>query len=133
MKQRRFLHQITAVGAGQRAPVDEMQWSSRNDEDLALPGNRGGDGVPDQTPNGRAELISSHGTIREVVSFYRVGDIVTGSAAKSKLETVRVRLLGGPQRAVAILVSAEATAKGGNPRPSIDAFVAVGRELGVVN
>jgi exosortase A len=75
-------------------------------------------------PNGRAELISSHGTIREVVSFYRVGNIVTGSAAKAKLETVRVRLLGGPQRAVAILVSAEAIAKGGNPRPSIDAFVA---------
>jgi hypothetical protein len=40
-----------------------------------------------------------------------------------KLETVRVRLLGGPQRAVAVLVAAEAPADAISPRPALDAFV----------
>jgi len=60
-------------------------------------------------PDGRAERIASHGLVREVVSFYRVGGIVTGSAAAVKLETMRVRLFGGSQRAVAVLVSAPPT------------------------
>lgn len=66
---------------------------------------------------GRAERIASHGMEREVVSFYRVGDILTGSALGVKLETMKVRLLGGPQRAVAVLVSSES-------RAAIDAFLA---------
>ena len=56
-----------------------------------------------------------------MVTFYRVGDIVTGSQAAVKLETARVRLLGGPQRAVAVLVSAPGRADG--RRPAIDAFL----------
>jgi hypothetical protein len=35
-----------------------------------------------------------------------------------------VRLLGGPQRAVAVLVSAPAPADEVSPRPAIDAFLA---------
>ena len=100
--------ELIGFGQGAAGPGSGWSWSA--------------DG--EAPPQGRAELISSHGTIREVVSFYRVGNIVTGSAAAAKLETVRVRLLGGPQRAVAILVSAEAISKGADPRPSIDAFVA---------
>ncbi|WP_114951100.1 exosortase A [Sphingosinicella terrae] len=73
--------------------------------------------------NGRAERIASHGVVREVVSFYRVGDIVTGSGLGVKLETMRRRLLGGPQRAVAVLVSARAPAAGLSPRPAIDDFL----------
>jgi exosortase A len=73
---------------------------------------------------GRAERIASHGSVREVATFYRVGNILTGSPAQVKLETVRTRLLGGPQRAVAILVSAEAPAEGASPRPAIDSFLA---------
>jgi exosortase A len=80
-----------------------------------------GDSAP--PAEGKAELIGSHGKVREVASFYRVGDIVTGSATRVKLETVRVRLLGGPQRAVAVLVAAEAPADGLSPRPAIDAFL----------
>ncbi|TFI58194.1 exosortase A [Sphingomonas parva] len=72
-------------------------------------------------PSGRAERIASHDDVREVVSFYRVGRILTGSAAAVKLETARVRLLGGPQRAVAVLVSAPARPDG--TRPAIDAFL----------
>lgn len=74
-------------------------------------------------PGGRAERIGSHGVAREVVSFYRVGDVLTGSGARVKLETMKVRLLGGPQRAVAVLVSARAPATGLSPRPAIDDFL----------
>jgi exosortase A len=73
--------------------------------------------------SGKAERIASHGLEREVVSFYRVGSVLTGSPAAVKLETVKVRLLGGPQRAAAVLVSAPAPAKGVSPRPAIDAFL----------
>ncbi|MES2444749.1 MAG: exosortase A [Pseudomonadota bacterium] len=44
---------------------------------------------------------------RETVTWYRVGTVLTGSDKRVKLETLRVRLFGGPQRAVAVLVSAE--------------------------
>ena len=74
-------------------------------------------------PSGRAERIASNGALREVVSFYRVGRILTGSPAAVKLETMKVRLLGGPQRAVAVLVSAQAPAEEVSPRPAIDAFL----------
>jgi exosortase A len=76
---------------------------------------------------GRAERIGSRGRAREVASFYRVGSVLTGSSARVKLETVRTRLLGGPQRAVAILVAAEPPADGISPRPAIDSFL---RDLG---
>jgi exosortase A len=74
-------------------------------------------------PSGKSERIFSNGIVREVASFYRVGGIVTGSPAEVKLETMRVHLLGGPQRAVAVLVSAEERAGQGSARPAIDAFV----------
>jgi len=97
------------VGYGQGAVASQGAWSWAADAEAP--------------PRGKAERISSHGTIREVASFYRVGDILTGSAAAVKLATVRARLLGGPQRAVAVLVSAEAPAAGVDPRPAIDAFL----------
>jgi exosortase A len=75
-------------------------------------------------PNGRAELLASHRMTREVVSFYRVGDTLSGSAMAVKLETMRTRLFGGPQRAVAVLVSSEAPGAGLSARPAIDDFLA---------
>jgi EpsI family protein len=51
--------------------------------------------------NGRLDRIATHGIVREVATFYRVGDILTGRGIEAKLETTRVRLIGGPQRAVA--------------------------------
>jgi exosortase A len=74
-------------------------------------------------PNGRAERIASNGVAREVLSFYRVGNVLTGSGVEVKIETLRTRLLGGPQRAVAILVSAEDSAAGVSARPAIDDFI----------
>ncbi len=74
--------------------------------------------------DGRAEQIASQGVVREVVTFYRVGQVLTGSGMRVKAETMRSRLLGGPQHAVAVLVAARAPATGVDPRPAIDAFLA---------
>jgi exosortase A len=103
------------VGYGQGAADEDGAWSWT--ADTAPP------------PGGRAERIGSNGRVREVASFYRVGAVLTGSAARVKLETVRVRLLGGPQRAVAVLVAAPAPADAISPRPAIDAFL---KDLGPV-
>jgi len=97
------------VGYGQGAADEDGAWSWT--------------GEAPAPADGKAERIGSHGKVREVVSFYRVGRALTGSAARVKLETVRVRLLGGPQRAVAVMVAAEAPADGLSPRPAIDAFL----------
>ncbi|HEU0099668.1 MAG TPA: exosortase A [Allosphingosinicella sp.] len=97
------------VGYGQGAADEDGAWSWTGDSPAPA--------------DGKAERIGSHGKVREVVSFYRVGQVLTGSSTRVKLETVRVRLLGGAQRAVAVLVSAEAPADGLSPRPAIDAFL----------
>lgn len=97
------------VGYGQGAADEDGVWSWT--------------GEAPAPADGRAERIGSHGKVREVASFYRVGEVLTGSPARVKLETIRVRLLGGPQRAVAVLVAAEAPADGLSPRPAIDAFL----------
>ncbi len=68
--------------------------------------------------------------MREALTFYRVGNLLTGSAAAVKLETMKARLFGGPQRAVAVIVSAEQPADGGSIRPALDAFL---RALGPVD
>ncbi len=63
---------------------------------------------------------------RVVASWYRVGDTVTADGARVKLETLKARLIGGPQRAVAIHLSAEAGA-GHDPVRAIERFrVALG-------
>jgi exosortase A len=84
----------------------------------------------DPPPGGKGELLYSFGTMREVLTFYRVGGILTGNRAAVKLETMKTRLLGGPQRAVAILISAEQPADGSPVRPALDAF---GRALGPID
>ncbi|HYN47115.1 MAG TPA: EpsI family protein, partial [Allosphingosinicella sp.] len=93
--------ELVGFGQGAAAPGGAWAWTA----DAPAP------------PNGRAERIASHGVEREVVSFYRVGTILTGSGVGVKLETMKVRLLGGPQRAVAILISSDS-------RAAIDDFIA---------
>jgi exosortase A len=93
--------ELVGFGQGAAGPGSGWAWTA----DAAPP------------PGGRAERIASHGVEREVVSFYRVGNVVTGSKLGVKLATLKARLVGGPQRAVAILVSSDS-------RPAIDAFVA---------
>ncbi|PZO91915.1 MAG: EpsI domain-containing exosortase [Sphingomonas sanxanigenens] len=72
-------------------------------------------------PRAHAQRIAAPGGLqREVLVFYRVGDLLTGSESEAKLETMKVRLFGGPQRAVAILVSGE----GDGARAAVERFVA---------
>ena len=66
------------VGFGQGAVAPESAWAWTAD---ASP-----------PPGGRAERIGSHGVVREVVSFYRVGNVVTGSGVEVKLETLKTHL-----------------------------------------
>lgn len=100
--------ELVGFGQGAAGPDSDWSWSG----DAPAP------------PNGRAERIASHGLVREVWSFYRVGTLTTGSRTGVRLETMRVRLLGGPQRAVAVLVSAPEPAAGASPRAALDAFLA---------
>jgi EpsI family protein len=99
--------ELVAYGQGAAPPGAGWAWTA----DSAAP------------PSGKAELIFSHGTIREVLSFYRVGSILTGSPAAVTMATMKAKLVGGPQRAVAILVSSEAPADGASARPAINAFL----------
>jgi exosortase A len=71
--------------------------------------------------SGRAERIVAPGQRnRVVVSYYDVGGVITGSPARVKIETLRRRLLGGPQYAAALLASADEQ-KGG--RAAVDHFL----------
>lgn len=81
--------------------------------------------APAQAPaNARGEQITARGpTIRHVVSFYGLGGApLTGSPPQVKLETMKARLLGGDQRAVALLLSAQER-EGQSSDTVIDAFL----------
>ncbi len=103
------------VGYGQGAVELGSPWSWTND--TAAP------------PSGKAERIFAPGLAREVATFYVLGGITTGSANRVKIETLKTRMLGGDQAAVAVLVSAE-DLKDTPSRPAIDAFL---RNLGPVD
>lgn len=103
------------VGYAQGAFDPESRWSWANDTR-----------APD---DGKAVRIFAPGVEREVASFYRINGMTTGSASRVKLETLKARLFGRNQAAVAVLVSAENS--GSRPsRPVIDAFL---RDLGPVS
>ncbi len=96
------------IGFGQGATPPESGWSwSRS----TPPPN-----------DGRADQIVAGGVMREVLSFYRVGDVVTGNAAEIKLATLKSRLSGGRQTATAVLISS--VPGRGEPRATLDAFAA---------
>ena len=83
---------LVGYGHGAVDPDGAWAWS----RDLAAPSG------------GRAELIAGPNQVtRTVLSFYRVGRTTTGSDVAVKLETLKVRLFGGPARAAALLVSAD--------------------------
>jgi exosortase A len=73
---------------------------------------------------GAAVRIAAPGPVSRIVaSWYRVGDILTGDLRRVKLETMRARLIGGPQSAVAIHLSATST-PGHDPCVAIDHMLA---------
>ncbi|WP_083671894.1 exosortase A [Sphingomonas montana] len=104
-------HEIVGYGIGAVDPTSRWTW--------------GADGA--KIADGRAMRIVGPGdTPRDVLIFYRIGTLTTGSETRVKLETLRNRLMGGSQRAVAVLLSAQAP-RGGTARPTLDAFrVAIG-------
>ncbi len=71
---------------------------------------------------GRSDRIMAPGVVREVTSFYWIAGTLTGSRATVKMETLKSRLTGQDQAAVAILVSAEEIGDKSS-RPAIDAFL----------
>ncbi len=73
--------------------------------------------------NGRCEQIAAQGKyMREIHSYYRVNGVTTGNAGQVKLSTLKNRLLGGDQQAVAILIASERVGTV-DPRPAIEVFV----------
>ncbi|MET0248167.1 MAG: exosortase A [Sphingobium sp.] len=86
-------HELVGYGQGAADVDSEWVWSS------ATPA----------PANARGEQITAPGpVVRHVTSFYSVGGApLTGSKPGVKLQTLKARMLGRDQRAVAILVSAE--------------------------
>ena len=73
---------------------------------------------------GSAMRITAPGNVERIVAtWYRIGNVLTANPNIVKIETLKAKLLGGPQRAVAIHLSAEVT-PGHDPRAAIDRFLA---------
>jgi exosortase A len=104
------------VGFGQGAVGNDGRWSWT--QDCTAP------------KQGRCEQIGAHGKyMREIHSYYRVNGVTTGSAMQVKIETLKKRLLGGNQQAVAILIASEREGST-EPRAAIKAFT---RDLGNID
>ena len=75
---------------------------------------------------GSAMRVTAPGPVeRQIVTWYRVGDVLTHRGTIVKLEGLKAKLLGGPQRAVAVHVSAEVV-------PGHDARAAMARFVGAL-
>jgi exosortase A len=99
--------ELIGFGQGAADPDSEWAWTA----DIAAP------------KNAKAERITAPGPVaRDVVSYYRVNGVTSGSSGAIKLATMRARLLGGNSQAVAILVSAEQVSSQ-SQRAAIGAFV----------
>lgn len=73
--------------------------------------------------DGKADIITGPGrVVRDVATFYRVGDVVTGSNLGIRLESLKARLLRQSQPAMILIVSAERSGDG-SARPAIDALL----------
>jgi EpsI family protein len=82
--------------------------------------------IADEAPiaGGAVLRMTAPGPVERVVAtWYVVGDRVTADERVVKIETMRAKLLGGPQRAVAIHLSAQ-VASGRDARADIAAFAA---------
>jgi exosortase A len=80
------------------------------------------DDLPDLA-GGAAMLVTAPGPVqRQIMTWYRVGNVVTHDDKIVKLETLRAKLLGGTQRAVAVHMSTEVI-PGRDPRAAMERFV----------
>lgn len=93
--------EIVGYGQGGLVPGTEWAW------------NRNLSG-----PSGSSSIqITAPGPVtRDIANFYRIGGVLTGSGSVVKLKTLKTKLLGGDQQAVAVLVSSE---KNGDPEAMV--------------
>ena len=112
-------HEMIAFGQG--VLREEDRWVRVAD----LPDIDGGSAMR-ITANGPDQ----HQVERVVATWYRIANVTTNAPTLVKIEGMKVRLLGGPQRAVAIHLSAEAGAQ--NPVASITAFRTALGDIGTV-
>ncbi len=105
--------EMVGYGQGSFDPGSEWSWARAT-------------AAPD---GGKADVIFAPGAEREVAAFYVMDGEATGSASRVKLQTLRSKLTGADQAAVAVLVSAQAWPNH-STRPAIDAFL---RDLGPVD
>jgi exosortase A len=99
--------EITGYGQGALDPDGRWSWVEQ------------GPGIAD----GKADIITGPGrVVRDVTTFYRVGDMITGSNLKIRIESLKARLLRQSQPAMMLIVSAERRGDG-SARPAIDAFL----------
>jgi exosortase A len=78
--------------------------------------------LPDLAGGSTMRVTAPGRVERQIATWYRVGDVVTHSDRTVKLETLKAKLFGGPQRAVAVHVSAEVL-PGRDPRVAMERFV----------
>jgi exosortase A len=98
------------VGYGQGAVPPGSRWAWADDQPAPV--------------NGRAfRIIGPGGVVRDVMTFYRVGDVTTGSEVRVKAETLKVRLFGGSKQAAAVILSAPQPMPRQSARPVLDAFL----------
>jgi exosortase A len=84
--------ELVGFGQGAAAPDGEGDWTWA--ESTGAPGQARGD-----------ILAGPAGERRMAYSFYHVGGVTSGQAGRVKLETLKARLLGRDQRAMAIIVN----------------------------
>ena len=105
-------HELVAFGTG--VLREEDAWVRVAD----LPPIAGGSAMRITTPGSDRQPVE-----RVVATWYRVGNATTASETLVKIEALRARLLGGPERAVAVHLSSEA-APGHDPQVAIARFLA---------
>lgn len=105
-------HELVAFGVGPLRQND--RWLRVAD----LPPLDGGSAMRITAPGANGAAVE-----RQVVTWYRIGGVTTASPIRVKAETLRARLIGGQQRAVALHLSAE-VAPGHDPRLAIGRFLA---------
>ncbi|GGB72982.1 exosortase A [Blastomonas aquatica] len=100
--------EITGYGQGALDPDGDWSWVEQ--------------GPP--LADGRFDIITGTGrVVRDVATYYRTGDVQTGSNLAIRLESLKARLLRRPQSAMILIVSAERSGDG-SARGTLDALIA---------
>lgn len=86
-------------------------------------------GTTSGAQGGRAEYLIANGERRLAVTYYRTGDVLTGSRLRLKLELVRQRLSLAPKPVMVLILSAR-DGKGGPAAESINALLGATGPLG---